>query len=120
LTRVASGSCRWERGEHVRELRIPPVTLLGEHQLVVDEDVELAVLALDHLGRGAGAVQLGHETRGPLVVALSDGAVEDADVRHGAMLAVAAGHALDEPSGVDLSAGREDGERALQFSMPVA
>jgi hypothetical protein len=27
-------------------------------------------------------VQLGRETRGPLVIAVSDGAVEDADPRH--------------------------------------
>jgi hypothetical protein len=32
-------------------------------------------------------VQLGRETRGPLVVALSDGAVEDPNARHGENLA---------------------------------
>jgi hypothetical protein len=31
-------------------------------------------------------VDLGHETRGPLVVPVSDRAVQDADVRHGLTL----------------------------------
>ena len=61
----------------------PPLTLLREQQLAVGEDVELALLALD--GRRLvprAFVDLGRETRGPAVVAVSDGAVEDADPRH--------------------------------------
>jgi hypothetical protein len=37
----------------------------------------------------AKAVQLRRETRGALVVAVSDGAVEDLDARHAATLATA-------------------------------
>jgi len=57
--------------------------LLREEELAVREHVELAVAAgLDlSLVLGLG-VQLGRETRGPFVVAVSDGAVEDADARH--------------------------------------
>jgi hypothetical protein len=64
-------------------LREPPLALLREQELAVHEDVELLLLAL------AGGsvvlrslVDLGRETRGPAVVAASDGAVEDADLGH--------------------------------------
>jgi hypothetical protein len=46
-----------------------------------------------HLRGVRCATQLGHETRGPFVVAVSDGAVEDADVGHGASLLAAVEHA---------------------------
>ncbi len=65
-------------------LREAALLLLREHQLPVSEDVELALLPRLDLGLVLGlGVQLGRETRGPLVVAVSDGAVEDADRRHG-------------------------------------
>lgn len=56
--------------------------LLREQDLAVDDDVVLALGAL--LGDGLMlrfGVQLGRETRGPLVVAVSDRAVEDVDLR---------------------------------------
>jgi hypothetical protein len=64
-------------------VREAPFLLLREHELTVHEHVELALAALLDLGvmLGLGA-QLGRETRGPLVVSVSDGAVEDADPRH--------------------------------------
>src|SRR4051794_39367763 len=64
--------------EDLAELRPAALALLREEELVVDQDVELALLARDHLRAVLGAVQLGHETRGPFVVPASNGAVEDA------------------------------------------
>jgi hypothetical protein len=60
-----------------------PRFLLREDDLSVAENVELALPAGLELGlvRGLG-VQLGRETRGPFVVAVSDGAVEDLHARH--------------------------------------
>ena len=62
--------------------------VLREHQLAVADHVELAFAAGDVLRGDAVRLQLGHETRGPLVVARSGRAVEDLD-----------GHAW-EPTGV--------------------
>jgi len=57
--------------------------LLREHELAVDEDVELRLLAFANLGVVPVAlVDLGRETRSPAVIARSDGAVEDLDVGH--------------------------------------
>ena len=57
--------------------------LLGERQPVVDDHVELTRLAgLGRRGVLGRSIDLGRETRGPLVVAVSDGAVDDAHVRH--------------------------------------
>jgi hypothetical protein len=57
--------------------------LLREDQLPVREHVELPVAARLDLGRMLGlGVQLGRETRGPIVVAISDGAVEDSNPSH--------------------------------------
>jgi hypothetical protein len=57
--------------------------LLREEQLAVGQHVELAVTAFLDLGLVLRlGVQLGRETRGPLVVALSDRAVLDEDLRH--------------------------------------
>ena len=68
-------------------LREPPFALLREDDLAVGEHVELALRALLDLGLVLGlVVQLGRETRGPRVVAVSDGAVLDQDARHGANL----------------------------------
>ncbi len=64
-------------------LREPAFLLLGEDQLAVGQDVVLALRALFDLGYVVGLViQLGRETRGPYVVAVSDGAVLDQDLRH--------------------------------------
>jgi hypothetical protein len=61
--------------------------LLGEDQLAVDDDVELALLAGDRLGLvRRPLVELGRETRGPVVIAVSDGAVKDLDACHCAEL----------------------------------
>jgi hypothetical protein len=60
--------------------------LLGEDQLAVGNDVELALLAGDRLGLVRRLlVELGRETRGPVVIAVSDRAVENVDARHSAM-----------------------------------
>jgi hypothetical protein len=64
-------------------LREAALLLLGEDDLAVPEDVELALPAGLELGLVLGlGVQLGRETRGPFVVAVSDGAVENPDLRH--------------------------------------
>ena len=58
-----------------------PLLLLAEDQLPVHEDVELALLARDDLGLvRRPLVELGRETRGPTVIAVSDGAVVDLDL----------------------------------------
>jgi hypothetical protein len=63
------------------------LALLREQEPVVREHIELARLAL---GGGRlvlrALVDLGRETRGPAVIAVSDGAVKDADVGHDASL----------------------------------
>ena len=73
-----------EQGAHFGVLWEAALLLLREDDLAVDDDVELALRAL--LGDGLVlrlGVQLGRETRGPLVIAVSDRAVENADPRHG-------------------------------------
>jgi len=60
---------------------VPADLLLGEDELALGDDVELALLALDRPRVEAVLVQLGRETRGPFVVAASDGAVEDLDLQ---------------------------------------
>src|SRR5262245_8393917 len=71
-----------ECGQNLAELRPATLALLREHEVVVDEDVELALLAGNHLGGVLHPVDLSHETRGSLVVAVSDGAVQHAHVSH--------------------------------------
>jgi hypothetical protein len=57
--------------------------LLREDDLTVREHVVLALSALFDLGFVLRlGVQLGRETRGPCVVAVSDGAVLDQDLGH--------------------------------------
>ena len=64
-------------------LRDPTLPLLREDELTVREHVVLAFRALFDLGLVLGlVVQLGRETRGPCVVAVSDGAVLDQNLRH--------------------------------------
>ena len=64
--------------------RLRPATflLLGEDERAVGDDVVLALRTRHGLGVVARILQLGRETRGPFVIAVSDGAVEDLDVRH--------------------------------------
>ena len=65
----------------------PALLLLREDEFVVSEHVELTLRTLLDLGLVLGlGVQLGRETRGPRVVAVSDGAVLDQDARHDANL----------------------------------
>jgi hypothetical protein len=52
-------------------------TLLGEDRLVGANDVELRLLAPHGRRRDSRRLELGRETRGPFVVAVSDGAIED-------------------------------------------
>ena len=67
-----------ERGEDLVVLGEAPLALLGEHDLAVDEHVELRLRPLDDLGlRRRARIDLGRETRGPAVIAASDGAVVD-------------------------------------------
>ena len=64
-------------------LREPTLLLLREDQLPVAEHVELSFAALLDLGFVLRlGVQLGRETRGPRVVAVSDRAVLDQDADH--------------------------------------
>ena len=66
--------------------------LLGEDQLPVDEHVELALGALDRLGLVVRRLSyLGRETRGPAVIAVSDGAVVDLDLHGRTSVSCAAG-----------------------------
>src|SRR5215216_4314948 len=58
-------------------LREAALLLLGEHQLTVAQHVELARFAANRLGVDPVRVQLGHETRGPLVIPRSGRAVVD-------------------------------------------
>ena len=60
-------------------LREAPLALLGEDEASVGDDVVLASLATDGDCFVACIVERGRETRGPNVVAVSDGAVEDLD-----------------------------------------
>ena len=72
-----------EQSADLSVLREPTLPLLREDELPVHEDVVLALAALFDLGLVLGlVVQLGRETRGPCVVAVSDGAVLDQNLRH--------------------------------------
>jgi hypothetical protein len=67
-----------------------PLLLLREQEPAVRDHVELALLALDGgslvLRR---PVDLGRETRGPAVIAVSDGAIKDADFHDARSLSAA-------------------------------
>ena len=72
-----------EQLANLRVLREPALLLLREDELAVRHDVVLALGALFDLGLVLGfVVQLGRETRGPCVVAVSDRAVLDQNLRH--------------------------------------
>jgi hypothetical protein len=67
----------------------PALLLLGEDQLTVGQHVVLALCPLFDLGLVLRlGVQLGRETRGPCVIAVSDGAVLDQNFRHGENLPI--------------------------------
>jgi hypothetical protein len=69
-------------------LREASLLLLREDELFVGEDVELALVPGLDLGLVLRlGIQLGRETRGPFVIAVSDGAVKDPYLRHGKNLA---------------------------------
>ena len=69
-------------------LREPAFLLLRKDELAVRKHVVLGLGALFDLGLVLGlVVQLGRETRGPCVVAVSDGAVLDQDLGHDENLA---------------------------------
>ena len=73
-----------ERGADLGVLGEATFLLLREDQLAVDEYVVLALRTLFDLRFMLRlGVQLGRETRGPCVVAVSDGAVLDQDLGHG-------------------------------------
>jgi hypothetical protein len=73
-----------EQRADLRVLRETTLLLLREDQLTVRQHVVLALGALFDLGLVLGlVVQLGRETRGPCVVAVSDGAVLDPYLGHG-------------------------------------
>ena len=81
---IVSWRSATEQLPHLALLGEAALLLLREDRLAVDDDVVLALGAL--LGDGLVlrfGVQLGRETRGPLVIAVSDRAVENADPRHG-------------------------------------
>jgi hypothetical protein len=66
--------------EDLVRIGIAALTLLREEHPAVGDDVELTVLARYCGGFvSAARVDRGRETRGPLVVAASDGAVVDLD-----------------------------------------
>jgi len=64
----------------------PTFLLLREDDCAVREHVELALRAFLDRSLVPRVVQLGRETRGPRVVAVSDGAILDQDARHNAKL----------------------------------
>src|SRR6266513_4135348 len=72
--------------DDLRVLREPALLVLGEDQLPIREHVVLALRAFLDRSLVSHVVQLGRETRGPHVVAVSDGAVLDQDARHDANL----------------------------------
>jgi len=79
-----------EQGEHLVVLGEAALAVLREDGRAVDDDVELPRLArLDRGGVLRPVVDLGRETRGPSVVAASDGAVLDQHVAHAPSVAAA-------------------------------
>ena len=71
-----------ERSEDLVVLGKATGLVLGEDEVAVAKHVELALAARDVLRLDPVGVQLGRETRSPLVIARSGGAVVDLD-RHG-------------------------------------
>jgi hypothetical protein len=74
--------------EEIRKVGEAADLLLRPDGLAVRDHVELALLPGDHLGVVPEAVQLRHETRGALVVPVSDGAVVDRNAGHPATVAL--------------------------------
>src|SRR4029453_11263552 len=69
-----------KRGADLARLRKAPGLGLREHEPAVGDHVVLPSTSRDRLGLEAVGGELGRETRGPLVVAASGGAVVDLDV----------------------------------------
>jgi hypothetical protein len=89
-----------------------PFLLLREDHRVVAQDVVLAVLA--RLGGGlvvGGGVDLGCETRSPVVVAASDGAVENANRAHRGSIVLE--DCTAEPIGAGLQRSNHDASLLL-------
>lgn len=68
-----------ERAENLVVLGESARLVLGEDELAVAKHVELSLAARDVLRRNPVLVQLGRETRSPLVIASSGRAVVDLD-----------------------------------------
>src|SRR4051794_7256270 len=68
-----------QQREHFSRLRESLHLALGEHELPVPQDVELARAPRRGLDLETLFVQPGRETRGPFVVAASGGAIKDLD-----------------------------------------
>ena len=69
------------------------LALLGEDEFPVDEHVVLRLRPFEDLGlSGRARVDLGRETRGPAVIAASDGAVVDLDTHAGKRTRAAVGY----------------------------
>ena len=89
-----------QEGEHLGLLGEPALALLREDERPVGDDVVLALRALERDGVVTCLRQHGRETRGPAVVAASDGAVEDLDGHARRLLPEAGPVALDDRGGV--------------------
>jgi hypothetical protein len=74
-----------EKRQHFAVVREAPGLGLGEDEPPVGDHVVLPSASRDRFGLEAVGVELGRETRGPLVVAASGWAVVDLDV-HAAIL----------------------------------
>jgi hypothetical protein len=89
--------------------------VLGEDELAVAEDVELAVVASACGGDEAFAVQLVSEAHGPLVVAASGRAIEDLDAHASETLH----RGIDGVMGVTLTVRDQTGTRATsELTLP--
>jgi len=103
-----------EQAENLVLLGEAAFALLREEELPVPEDVELALLALGGRGGDALVVQDGRETRSPLVVAASDGAVVDLDRHVGSLPGQARPGTRDNRGVVD-----GGGKRAVHAAGPL-
>jgi hypothetical protein len=108
-------SSRAEQPEDLVFLGEAALALLREEKLAISQDVELAPRALGDRGADALVVQDGRETRGPTVVAASDGAVVDLD-GHNRSLPGQAGCGTRDDRGVVHGGGKRsvDAARALE------
>jgi catechol 2,3-dioxygenase-like lactoylglutathione lyase family enzyme len=103
--------------EHLVGLGEAARLLLREDERIVGDDVELALGPFDGFRPVPASVELGRETRGPAVVAASDGAVEDANGRHAATLARAQARARQRPMEPDGSFGKRNAQPGVRDGM---